>query len=848
MTNLYRKKNGHNFTKKHRNNNFKSRKRFKKTRGGASLMEKAKAKAKALEEKGKSIDTGALAKKAKEAATKGANIAKGAAASAIEKVKNIDTDALKKKAGDAAKKGMNIAKGATAAAIEKAKSIDTGALKDKAKGLATKGLSMASGLASSALAKAASISGDGAGSSGEESGQPVTQLIGETFAQGARAGMILFKESIGAFISVMANLSASARNRMRKRYDQFKLNTTRKLGNNMNFGQIRNNMAKFASNKANQLQNKINNGMMIPGQMGVNGQPMGVNGQPMGVNGLPMGVNGLPMGVNAPQMDANGQPMGVNAQQMDANGQPMVVNAPQMDANGQPIPPVLEIDNSDEWFKLIRKHYIINGEIVTSMALSELKTRRENDWERFNDDPKSNKHLITFTIDQKNAKKYIVQIKQCVGEKCDDGKIVIPKKGMFGRVVESGGIELYKTYQRNNGVVSKLLEILDYDKLSDCIASTPSKSITFHEDIKNKKNGQSETFSIRDIKQNYKYKFIPCIPIKSFANIKESFKTTDFHSSDNNNCTKEDFDKFLKVWKKNGETMETKFMENMKDKSSAPLMLRMVCIKSSDEKEWNKQEKAGDSAEQEKNKSEKNIKSRGNILRRLTGTETKSQKLEANIKKAEKELAKAEKENNIDLKNKLEKELDTLKGEQDELIDEKKSQIDKTSVEKKTKIAAKDAEKITSKNRSNIFMRKWEGGDYPLHHLVSKKNGDKTDLEKILDVVDKKTGKKKYDINEQMGKKKETVLHQAILSKNKEKLANIKFLISKNADINLTNKKGQTPLDLAIEKKEFDIRKFLESKSAKKGGKRKKYTRRKRKRKNIKKNTRRHKYTRRKKH
>ena len=147
--------------------------------------------------------------------------------------------------------------------------------------------------------------------------------------------------------------------------------------------------------------------------------------------------------------------------------------------------------------------------------------------------------------------------------------------------------------------------------------------------------------------------------------------------------------------------------------------------------------------------------------------------------------------------------------------------------------------------------RKISGGDFPLHNAVLKKNTEKNALEKILDVKDSKTGKQKYDINafkpaatmlkRTTPKYGGTVLHAALTKaglKNPEQLENIKFLVGKGADINIKDKKNKTPLDIAKEKNQYDIVKFLESKS---GGKRKKMTR-KRGRKKPKKKTKKKRY------
>ena len=689
---------------------------------------------------------------------------------------------------------------------------------------------------------------------------PVGPLLAETAGSAAKAGMTLFKESIGAFISVMSNIAGSARNRMTRRINQYGLNKTRKAnsgssGSSGNRGSLAFNMdfdlddpsqrskvANLAGKMGNNIQKKLDTGKIQP-QAGMITAPQG-EGE-----------------TEAPQGEGEEAAPGEGEEAAPGEGEEAVA--------GEEIP--IEEDHSDDWFKVIRKYYIVNGEIVESRGLSQLKKRRSDDWDRFKSDPKANNHLITFTTNPKKPKNYLVKIKQCVLNDCvsDKGKIVIPKKATLGVGGIKGEIELYKAYGKDNKVVQKFIDILDAEKLSDCLKSTPDKKITFYSNQKKKKKGEKEEFSIKDINKNYKYKFIPCVPIKSYSKIRDSFKTTDFHSTDNESCTKGDFDKFLEAWKKNGETMNSKFIEMMGEKSSAPLMVRMVCLKSSDEKEWKKQEKEGVKAENAKSKSESRTKTRtmGDKFKGVFGKDSEASKIQKKIETAEKAKAKAEKakakaEENMNTGemeriqtediDRLQKELDELHDSQNKIIADKSKKIQEKSDVKKEKLAEKDAKKVTGKSRSGVMGRAWTGGDFPLHNAVLKKKTEKNELEKILDVKDQKTGKQKYDIN--IVKKAGmtltpryggTVLHAALTDKglkNPEQLANIKFLVEKGVDINIKDnrkKGGKTPLDIAKEKDQYDIVKFLESKS---GGKRRKYTRRRRKKTNRK--TKKKKYTR----
>ena len=513
-----------------------------------------------------------------------------------------------------------------------------------------------------------------------ESDARIGPLVAETAGSAAKAGMTLFKESIGAFISVMSNIAHTARNRMTRRINQYGLNRTRKLGDgrsgssgnhgnisfNMNFDlddpKQRSKIANLAGKMGDNIQKQLDSGKLPAQQPGMITKPQGEAGAPAG--------EGVPAVEGAPEGEAAGAPEG---------------EGEAAEEGGEEIP--IEEDHSDDWFKLIRKHYIVNGEIVESRALSQLKKRRSDDWDRFKSDPKANKHLITFTLDPKNPKKYLVKIKQCVLDDCEAGKIVIPKKATMGMGAIKGDIELFKTYTSSNSIVKKFIDILDAEKLSDSLKSNPDKKIVFYENQKKKKKGQKEEFTIKDIKKKYKYKFIPCVPIKSYSKIKDSFKTTDFHSTDNESCTKPDFDKFLEQWKTSGETMNSAFIEMMNGKTTEPLMIRMVSLKSSDEKEWKKQEKEGLKAEKAKEKAEKGVKSRGNFLRRMTGTETKSQKLEAEIRKKQKALEKAEENQNLTEVKNLQEELEKLRSEQTAIIDAKNEEIQKKSDAKKEKLA-----------------------------------------------------------------------------------------------------------------------------------------------------------------
>ncbi len=532
-------------------------------------------------------------------------------------------------------------------------------------------------------------------------------LVAETAGSAAKAGMTLFKESIGAFISVMSNIANTARNRMTRRINQYGLNRTRKLGDgrsgssgnhgnlsfNMNFDlddpKQRGQVANLAGKMGDNIQKQLDSGKVKPDE------PISDPGE-AGTGEAGTGEAGT--GEAGTGEDGTGEDgTGEAGTGEDGTGE--------AGTEGE-----AEEDNSDDWFKLIRQYYIANGEIVQSRAVKKLKD--SGDFDEVSKDVNVLPHRILINqIKEKNPFKYKITITRCTDPNCDEE--------LNKAKLKTYSIDLFDAkYTYSSDIMKKFAEVLDANKLSDCIDKNGKaeqkkfcNQMTKNTFKKNTCKTTEKTVSIQGLKKNRKYMFIPCLPIKDLIEIDKSKTDSDDHNevyfeekTKKLSCTKDDFNRFIEKWKNDESgSLEGKFVEKFYKLYPKPMMIRIVAVIAEDvakDKKLaateKKLEKATAKATAKVNKSiDANEKAREKELAKLRKKfSSDPDKLEAKLNEANKKFD--DKKSTLEVKKKAEED----KGQKKMEDAQKKLEDDKLKASKDKNIGV--VNKLFSKEYSNV--------------------------------------------------------------------------------------------------------------------------------------------------